>query len=473
MPRSQPIDLRPLRPRWRRIPPLTALLFAVAVLLVFNLSNWQFYKYLRQSKEDDLRLRLEAVTVTTVQALKMPATPVILTQVADLPAEEQSTRLADFADTPEYEALLRRIVRLQVKSGLSQLVLITSKGVVVADGGHLSAPGEAYVYTIDAAYIQQALVDGASITPLYSPYNNGELFQRTYQRLNADDGKVLGILQGSISPDFLDRLTALRNRVLRLWLVSSVMLLGIGISLYRVFQYVVRLERSAMQGARVEAMGALAGGVAHELRNPLAIIRALSEEIAAEQQPESRSAQNAHDIVSETQRLGDMVSHFLSLSRAPQKGEGSAIELNSELQRVVQLLRKGAPDEVRFETDLLASNVYVRADERALRQLFLNLLLNAREALKPEGGKVVVSLRLKRNAAEVRIADNGTGIRKRDIARVFEPFFTTKYAGTGLGLAICRGIVENLGGDITLQSTENQGTEIQVTLPVIESSPLA
>ncbi|MGI8907884.1 MAG: two-component system sensor histidine kinase NtrB [Candidatus Sumerlaeaceae bacterium] len=467
----QPAELRPLRPRSRRIPPLAALLFAVCVLLVFNLSYWQLFRYLRTSKEADLRKRLESVAMTAVQALKMPDPPSILLQVADRPADEQSQRLADFTDTTDYEELLRRIMRLQVKGGLSQLTLITPQGVVVVDGGRLSSPGEAYVYTIDAAYIEQALETGSATTPLYSPYKDGELFQRSYQRMTADDGRTLGLLQASISPDYLEELSDLRGRMTRLWLVSTLILLGIGISLYRVFRYLVRLERSAMQGARVEAMGALAGGVAHELRNPLAIIRALAEEVVAEQAPDSRSAVNARDIVAETQRLSEMVSHFLSLSRAPQKGEGSTIELNEELERVVVLLRKGAPENVRFETDLLSSKVYVRADERALRQLFLNMLLNARESLRPEGGKVTISLRLRRNAAEIKIADNGTGMKQRDAARAFEPFFTTKQAGTGLGLAICRGIVENLAGEISLHSTDGQGTEVLVTLPTLEHVP--
>jgi signal transduction histidine kinase len=465
--RSQ-ADLRPLRPQRHRIPPLAVLLFVICILLVFNLSNWQFYKSLRQSKEADLAKRLRSVAATAVQAIKQPSPPAILSEIADLSPDEQSQRLADFAETPAYEDLLRRVVRLQVKGEISQMVLITSSSLVIADGGHLSSPGEAYVYTIDALYIEQALQTGSAITPLYSPYKDGELFQRTYQRLNSDDGRPLAILQASISPDYLEELNNLRSRVLRLWIVSSVLLVGIGISLYRVFQYLVRLERSAMQGARVEAMGALAGGVAHELRNPLAIIRALAEEIGAEQPAESRSAQNAQDIVAETQRLGDMVAHFLSLSRAPQKGEGTELELNNELSRVVQLLRKGAPENVRFETDLLASPVHVQADERALRQIFLNLLINAREALKPEGGHVKAILRQRRGVAEIKITDDGIGMPERDAVRAFEPFYTTKAAGTGLGLAITKSIVENLGGQISIQSSPASGTEVTVLLPVIE-----
>jgi signal transduction histidine kinase len=440
----------------------------ICILLVFNLSNWHFYKSLRQSKEADLAKRLRSVAATAVQAIKQPSPPTILTEIADLSPDEQSQRLADFAETPAYEDLLRRIVRLQVKGELSQMVLITSSSLVIADGGHLSSPGEAYVYTIDAVYIEQALQTGSAITPLYSPYRDGELFQRTYQRLNSDDGRPLAILQASISPDYIEELTKLRTGVLRLWIVSSILLVGIGISLYRVFQYLVRLERSAMQGARVEAMGALAGGVAHELRNPLAIIRALAEEIRSEQSAESRSSQNAQDIVAETQRLSEMVAHFLSLTRAPQKGEGIELELNNEVSRVIQLLRRGAPESVHFETDLLASPVHVHADERALRQIFLNLLINAREALKPEGGSVKASLRLRRGQAEIKIADDGIGMPERDAARAFEPFYTTKASGTGLGLAITKSIVENLGGGISIQSVPGTGTEVTVLLPVVE-----
>jgi signal transduction histidine kinase len=117
------------------------------------------------------------------------------------------------------------------------------------------------------------------------------------------------------------------------------------------------------------------------------------------------------------------------------------------------------------KTELPAAPVYVRADSRALRQVFLNLLLNARDALPGDGGEVRVTLRERRGSAEIHVIDTGCGIPAREIARVFEPFYSTKRMGTGLGLPITRSIVENLGGEMAITSNPGKGTDVCVILP--------
>ena len=165
-----------------------------------------------------------------------------------------------------------------------------------------------------------------------------------------------------------------------------------------------------------------------------------------------------------------MVAQFLSLSRPPDAHGTALVELGAEIARVTQLVRKGtADDRVRIETDLPDNPVLVRADERALRQVFLNLLINANEAMDGRTGTIRVGLRERRGRAEVTVADTGHGIAPRDLARVFEPFFTTKRMGTGLGLALTRGIVDNLGGSIRIQSEPGRGTEVVVALPTVSS----
>lgn len=470
---ERPLDLRPARPTVRRLPPLAVLLFVICILLVFNLSNWRFLNYLQTSKEQDLTRRLRSVAATIVQSLQnRGGLPETIQRISGLTQEEQSLQLYDFSDTTEFEDLAKRVQRLQQSSGLSEVVLFTPDGIVIYDSSYRTSPGDGYAFIIDAAYIQRAKDTGQALTPLYSPYNTGELYQRLYQQINNDAGRPIALLQASISADYVSELQTLRSRVFRLWFFSSLLLVIIGISLYRVFKYLVRLERSAMQSARIEAMGALAGGVAHELRNPLAIIRVLAEEVKSEQEPGSRSAQNASDIVAETKRLGEMVSHFLSLSRAPQKGEATSIaDLREEIERVVQLVKKGAPATLRIGTELPMNAVRAKVDGQALRQVLLNLLLNAQEAIGEREGKIKVILSTRRDVAEVTIQDNGPGIPKRELARVFEPFYSTKRTGTGLGLAICRSIVENFGGEIRLSSRQNEGTQVVMELPLAPKHP--
>ena len=218
-------------------------------------------------------------------------------------------------------------------------------------------------------------------------------------------------------------------------------------------------------------MGALAGGMAHELRNPLAIIRALSEEIVADQPHNNLTRENAKDIVAETQRLSELVTHFLSLSKSPISGELQDVSFTDEVQRVVQLMQKSAPETIRFIEDYPPDALHVTADPKALRQLLLNILVNAREAIGDQPGQIDITLRERRRQAELRIRDTGPGISRKEMARVFEPFYTTRSTGTGLGLALSRGIVENLGGELTLDSSPGKGTTAIITLPISGSNP--
>ncbi len=448
------------------MPLLAALTFIVAVLLIFNGSNWRIMRLLETSKEEDLTRRVSSVTKVAGQSLSFPIPPEILLNMAGASPEEQAYLLDAFPDSEEYENTAQRVAGLKASSGLAQILLLTPAGYVVADSNYRFLTGEPLPFAIDTQYLQAALEGKAASTPLYAW--EGEHFQRDYQPLVDDTGTTVGVVMGSISADYLESLGQVRNQVLRLWVLSSVFLVLLGIWLYRMFRYMGRLERQALQKVRVEAMGALAGGMAHELRNPLAIIRALAEEIEADQPAANRSTENSHDIITETQRLSDLVSHFLSLSRPPEAGETQLLNLNDEIEKVVQLVRKSVPPAIIITTDLPPDHLQIRGDRRAVRQLLLNLFLNAGEALGERAGAVEVTLRERRHRAEIRIKDSGPGINPKELNRVFEPFYTTKATGTGLGLAVSRGVVENLGGELTLESRHGNGTAAVVNLPLAE-----
>lgn len=445
---------------------MAALTFIVAVLVIFNGSNWRMMKLLEASKEEDLNRRVSSVTRVAAGSLSFPVFPDILYNLSGASAEEQAYQLDAFPDSIEYEALAQRVAGLKSGSGLAQILLLTTSGHVVADSNFRFLTGEPLPFAIDSQYLRSALQGRPATTPLYAW--EGEHFQRDYQALVDDEGSTIGVVMGSVSADYLESLRQVRRQVLRLWVLSSVFLALLGFWLYRLFHYMARLERGALQKARVEAMGALAGGMAHELRNPLAIIRALAEEIEADQPAANRSSENSQDIVAETQRLSELVTHFLSLSHSPEASGGQVIDLNDEVEKVVQLVRKSALPETTFSTDLPPEHLHVSGEPRAIRQLLLNLLLNAGEALGGGVGTVEVTLRERRRIVELRIEDSGAGMSSKELGRAFEPFYTTKPTGTGLGLAISRGIAENLGGELKLESGRARGTVAVVTLPLAE-----
>jgi signal transduction histidine kinase len=452
----------------RRMPSLAVLLFMVSILLVFNFSARKLLQYFLNSQEQDLAEHLRGVARMVEYELSHPYTPLIITSLQDRTAEEQGRLLDSFDETVTYEDLTSRLMDFQDLNRISRISLMTTQGVVIADSRRSTLPGEPNVFVdIDRQQFERAREGSFDQVRLYQV--GKEYFLRLYAPFNIGN-RVGGIVQLAASAQYIKQYRELSNRVKFQVLLSSLLLLLIGISIYRLFRYVVRIENSAMQAARIEAMGALAAGVAHELRNPLSIIRMLSEEISSEGAAGSQSARNARDIIAETERLNEMVTNFLSLSRSPEMEGLTSLDLVEVVSRVIELMKKGMEHNMSLRLDAPSAPVMVPGDERAIRQVLLNLLINARESLPPKGGRIAVTLRERRSTAELVISDNGHGIPARDLSRIFEPFYTTKKMGTGLGLPISRSIVENLNGKLTVASKLDEGTQITISLPLSASS---
>jgi two-component system sensor histidine kinase HydH len=178
-------------------------------------------------------------------------------------------------------------------------------------------------------------------------------------------------------------------------------------------------------------------------------------------------------IVEEVDRLNKIVSQFLDYAR-PYRGDPRPLDVNEVVRRTLQLVEKaGEEQKVEISTSLVEGLPQVRADAEQLRQVFLNLSLNAIQATA-EGGKLQVSSSLRRSTRrgataaflEVRFRDTGVGIPASDLKSLFIPFFTTKEKGTGLGLPISQRIVENHGGTIEVRSKPGAGSTFTVLLPI-------
>ncbi len=233
-----------------------------------------------------------------------------------------------------------------------------------------------------------------------------------------------------------------------------------------------RLDR-LHRADRLAAIGQLAAGVAHEVSNPLTIIRSTMQYLTQSLE-DSQASLLVDDLIGEVDRIDRTISDLLGLARhsdfAPEE-----IDLFDLIQQTLRLVEAQARQQaVRIE-ERLEPPIDLKADPGQLRQLVLNLILNALQAM-PEGGCIMVSAKretleplpmLAQDRAQIRleIADDGPGIPQDKIKAVFDPFFTTKSEGTGLGLAICHGIVQRHQGDIELDSTVGRGTTVSVLLP--------
>jgi two-component system, NtrC family, sensor histidine kinase HydH len=225
---------------------------------------------------------------------------------------------------------------------------------------------------------------------------------------------------------------------------------------------------------RLAALGQMAAGLAHEIRNPLGSIKGAAQYLQpVNQQPADPGVKEFLDIiVEEVDRLNKIVSQFLDYAR-PYRGDPKPLDVNEVVKKTVQLVEKDAPPRVEISINTVEGLPPVRADAEQLRQVFLNLTLNALQAM-PQGGRLQIATNLRRATrrgaaaafVEVRFRDNGVGIPPHDLKNLFIPFFTTKEKGTGLGLPISQRIIENHGGTIEVRSQPGAGASFTVLLPI-------
>jgi signal transduction histidine kinase len=226
---------------------------------------------------------------------------------------------------------------------------------------------------------------------------------------------------------------------------------------------------------RLAALGQMAAGLAHEIRNPLGSIKGAAQFLQPLEGPKTDgSTREFLDIiVEEVDRLNKIVSQFLDYAR-PYRGDPSPLDANDVVRKTINLIEKErGGSQVEITMNLLDGLPQVRADAQQLRQVFLNLTINALDAM-PQGGRLQVSTSLRRSTRrgaaaaflEIRFRDDGIGIPPADLRNLFIPFFTTKEKGTGLGLPISQRIIENHGGTIEVRSQPGSGSTFTVLLPV-------
>lgn len=231
-----------------------------------------------------------------------------------------------------------------------------------------------------------------------------------------------------------------------------------------------KMEEQVRRAERLAVIGALAAGVAHEIRNPLASISG-SIELLQESPPGSEENRALMQIATrEIERLNDLISELLDYTnpRAPNKTNLDIVTIARDTVDAFAHDRDFARVDV--EVSLPSEVVMVTADPEKLRQVLWNLLRNGAEAAMDGGRHVVISVEAGAGFAAVEVRDDGPGIASDDLERIFDPFFTTKERGTGLGLAMVHSIVREHGGTIRARSTRGKSTTLRLELPYTPTS---
>jgi signal transduction histidine kinase len=241
----------------------------------------------------------------------------------------------------------------------------------------------------------------------------------------------------------------------------------------RLTDSIARFQREAAQRERLSSLGRLSTVVAHEIRNPLMIIKASLRALRRPEVQQEELRRAVADIDEEVARLNRIVSEVLDFAR-PIRFEFSPVDLNELCEDAAQAAASEAPEvPVRVQADPGLRSV--TTDGERLRLALVNILTNARHAVVARGTGTpppdAIRMTTSRIGGRVRIevSDRGVGIGPDDLARVFDPYFTTRRTGSGLGLAISRNIIEGMGGTITVSSRPGYGTDVRIELPEIAS----
>ena len=234
------------------------------------------------------------------------------------------------------------------------------------------------------------------------------------------------------------------------------------------------LERRLMQADKLSSIGLLAAGVAHEVNTPLAVISTYAQMLAKQISGDAQKAPLLEKIARQTFRASEIVNSLLNFSRTSPT-EFVPVDLNKVLRETLTLVEhQFAKSSIQVDLKLDESITLIKGSPGKLQQVFLNLFLNARDAMESRGCPVGIRRhadhrnRPWNGAVRVSVRDTGAGIAPENLARIFDPFFTTKGAvkGTGLGLSVSYGIVREHGGDIEVQSQPGKGTQFLLTFPV-------
>ena len=308
-------------------------------------------------------------------------------------------------------------------------------------------------------YVRKVFRKGISQGILRSHYEN---------RIVCRDGKLVSIVWNNSMLHNSDNT------------VAGVASLGIDVTEHR------SMEDQLRQSQKMEAIGLLAGGVAHDFNNSLTVIMGYGNLLKSDSELVEQDAEAVEQILDAAERASQLTSGLLAFSRK-QEMHRQQVDVNDIVQHVQKFLVRIIGEDVHCRLQRAEAQLPVWVDSGQIEQVLMNLCTNARDAM-PKGGVLLIGTELLEidhrfvsangygtpgSYAVVTVSDNGTGIEKRDQSRIFEPFFTTKEVGkgTGLGMAIVYGIVQQHDGFIDVYSEPGQGTAVKVYLPIFEMQP--
>jgi len=428
-------------------------------IMVLNLALGLLYRDSRHNLETELARRLEnaaAVLGTTLDAGLIERARIEYESVLVRGAPPESLLVA-----PAYDSLRTLLRDVADHSELANVRVFDDQGAGIVDlaaGSLLGYAPEA----LDPAGVFAALAGSNAHSDLYQ--SGTEYLMAGYAPVRDAEGVPVAVVAVEADARFFAALRRLRFAMAASAALSVLVLIGLGLTFARLQGSLRRAEAAVLHAERLAAMGRMAAGIAHEIRNPLGIIKATNARLRKRYDDPAQPNERFVYIDEEVDRLNGILTGYLQFAR-DEPPQLRPLDLVPLVERGLRLARpelEATGVDVALE---LPASCRVRGDAQRLQQVILNLVLNSVQAM-PEGGRLEVRLTAAATEARIAFTDTGPGFSQAVRARLFEPFVTTKEKGSGLGLAVAQRIIEQHGGSIGVSDARAGGATVEIRLPL-------
>jgi signal transduction histidine kinase len=428
------------------------IIFTVLLLFAFNLGSWLFLKQMDSYLENELEKRLTSIA-------RLADRIILNNYINDLLSNNE----------PEFALFyIRQDLNKLVDNQELQAAFIIDRNfqVLVEGGGDFLFETNRTYLEQDSVAIEQAWLGEIATSPIHVV--EGNRFKNVYAPLRDVSLDVVALLVLEANADFFEILGLFKRGLIIGGLVSFGLIIVFSFFISWMITLLIRTQESLKQSEKLAAMGQMAASMAHEIRNPLGIIKSTADVLKEKYANVNQSDELFEYISEEVKRLNLLVNNFLSFAREPKLNPQSA-DLNQVVKKAVSAIERKISDqqiEINYQ-DVKKLEQFI-FDEDAIQQVLFNLLINSIQAID-QTGKIEIGLTKTdfkgRSYAKLTVSDNGSGI-EGDLSRIFEPFYSTKSSGSGLGLPISKQIIEKHGGWIDVESRLNEGTTFWFLLPI-------
>ena len=413
------------------------------VLLLANALGWLYLQRIKSFFISDLKFRLENIANLSAELIDA-------TDLAYLYPGDKSD--------PQYIYYQNRLFEIKENNNLQDIYILSPTLETIVDVATGINP-EISQRSPDRQLVNQAL-NGQTVTGELQSLGDQRFLTAVTPLIDANN-MITGLLVVEVPADFFDMLDQFDRGLLIFSFLNVVLILSVAFFLFRSIRRVLNLQELVKNQEHLVQLGEMAASVAHEIRNPLGIIKGANSLI--QKKYGSHQDEVFSYIPAELERLNKLIEDFLSFARSR---EIRIQQIN--LKDLITKLQLGFSEHnrLKFQLEIAEDLPLLNTDGDALEQILLNIIKNSVQACSNDG-KIDIKCEMEiRKRVKIQITDNGPGISEKIRDRIFDPFFTTREEGSGLGLAISKRLIEQLGGSIEVESTPDQGTKVTVLLPI-------